>query len=87
MDIAWKVINGVALAGAALVANTVVKSGWKALTGNTPPAPGDEEATARLAEVLIFGALSGLVMAAARRTAVRSANKWYGGSKFNQLEV
>ncbi|MBV7363401.1 DUF4235 domain-containing protein [Actinomycetaceae bacterium TAE3-ERU4] len=87
MDISWKIVNGVALAGAALLANTVMKKVWKGVTGNTPPTPGEGEATATLPEVLVFGALSGLIMAVSRRTAVRTANKWYGGSKFNQLEV
>ncbi|OKL48321.1 hypothetical protein BSR29_01445 [Boudabousia liubingyangii] len=87
MDIAWKVTNAITLGVAALAANVAVKKIWQAATGNTPPAPGDEEATARLGEVLAFGAISGLAMAAARRGAVRTANRWYGGKKFNYLEV
>ena len=87
MDIGWKIVNGVTLAGAAIVANAVVKSAWKGITGHKPPQQGDEEATATMTEVLLFGAISGLFMAATRRTALRTANRWYGGDKFNHLEV
>ncbi|OKL48726.1 DUF4235 domain-containing protein [Boudabousia marimammalium] len=87
MDISWKVVNGLTLAGAAIVANLVVKNGWKLVTGHKPPTEGEEELQARMLEVLAFGAISGLVMAATRRFALGKANQWYGGSKFNQLEV
>ena len=87
MDISWKIVNGVALAGAAFAANSLVKTGWKLVTGHKPPTSGEEELQARMIEVLAFGAISGLVMAATRRAAMAGANKWYGGDKFNQVEV
>lgn len=87
MDIGWKITNGILVAGAAVAANAILKTVWKGVTGNTPPKPGEEEAQSRLIEVLAFGALSGLVMAAMRRSAVLTANKWYGGDQFNKLEA
>lgn len=85
MDIGWKLASAGSLAVATLAANTVVKFGWKAATGHTPPSDGEEAATANLAEVVIFAAVSGILVTVFQRLAMRKANHWYGGKKRNAL--
>lgn len=74
MQISDKILTAGALAAAGFIADKVVDKGWVLVTGR--PAPGkDEEDTAALAEVLIFAAVSGALVALTRRYALRGTKK------------
>ncbi|MDU0968899.1 MAG: DUF4235 domain-containing protein [Actinomycetaceae bacterium] len=79
MDIGWKIASAASLAAAGFVADKIVDVGWKAVTGRTAPRSPEEEAEANLAEVLIFGVVSGVLVTLIQRVAVKQTNKWYGG--------
>lgn len=76
MDIGWKVVSGGSAVVAGLVANKLLNVGWKVVTGHEPP---KDDEDVHLAEVVVFAAVSGAVVAAARQLALRGAAKWYGG--------
>ncbi len=73
----WRVLSAAAAMGAAAVANQVITRGWSAVAGK--PAPTDptnpEEVTWK--EALLFAALTGLVVQAARVMATRKAAQYY----------
>ena len=43
MDIGWKLVSGVAAAGAGLVANKAVDASWKGFTGHQSPTDDTED--------------------------------------------
>ncbi|MBD3689269.1 DUF4235 domain-containing protein [Nanchangia anserum] len=79
MDIGWKIASAGSLAVAGFIADKIVDLGWKAVTGHTAPRNAEEEAQANLAEVVIFGVVSGVLVTLIRRLTVKQTNKWYGG--------
>lgn len=79
MDIGWKIASAGSLAVAGFVADRIVDLGWKAVTGHTAPRGPEEEAKANLAEVILFGVISGVLVTLVQRVAVKQTNKWYGG--------
>ena len=87
MDIGWKAASAVSLAGAGLVANLVINSAWKLVTGHKPPQDGEEAAQASVLEVGIFAAISGVAVTLIQRAAMRRANSWYGGRDKDPLEL
>lgn len=79
MDIGWKLASAASLAVANIAAGQIVNVGWKAATGRKPPVEGEDAATATLLEVVLFGVISGVLIAVLQRFAVQKTNKWYGG--------
>ncbi|MDO5672664.1 MAG: DUF4235 domain-containing protein [Actinomycetaceae bacterium] len=79
MDIGWKIAQGAAIVVAGLVSDNIVDLGWKIFTGHKPPRDAEDEA--RIAEVLVFAVISGVIVALAQRFAVRKAAAWYGDRK------
>lgn len=86
MDIGWKIASAGSLAVAGFLADKIVDVGWKSVTGHTAPRNPEEEAEANLAEVVIFGVVSGVLVTLIQRFAVKQTNKWYGGRKKNAIE-
>lgn len=76
MDIRRKLIVGGALALAGMAANKVLSIGWKAVTGHEPPEEVDEPVDT-LGELLVFAAVSGVVVALTRQVALRGANRFF----------
>jgi hypothetical protein len=72
--LAWKVIGGVAVAGAAFVAKKALDGGWKAATGNPPPT-NPEHPDVAWREAIGFALLSGAVIGLAQLVAARNAAK------------
>lgn len=77
MNVSWKLASAAALALANLAAGQIVALAWKKVTGHEPPADGEEAAQASLMEVVLFGVLSGVVVAVFQRIAMKKANKWF----------
>lgn len=86
MDIGWKLASAASLAVANIAANQIVNVGWKLVTGHKPPSDGDDAATANVAEVVLFGVISGVLVILLQRAAVQKTNKWYGGRIKNALD-
>lgn len=84
MDMGWKIASAIAVVFAGFAADKIVDVGWKAATGHTPPR-GDDEASATVTELILFGAISGILVAIIRRQALRGANRWYGGKGVDKL--
>lgn len=80
MDIGWKAASTAALLIAGLVSDNIVNVAWKAVTGHHPPR-GEDEAEARLAELLVFAVVSAILATLLRRLTMKKAAKWYGGSQ------
>lgn len=76
MDIGWKLVSGVAAAGAGLVANKAVDASWKGFTGHQSPTD-DTEDEFGLGEILAFAILSAVVASVASVLARQVAKKWY----------
>lgn len=74
MDLTNKLISAGSLAGAGFLADKVVDKGWELFTGRPSPAQ-EEEDTVELVELLVFAAVSGVVLALARRYMMRGAKK------------
>lgn len=70
-----KVITAVATIVAGLVANKVLSAAWKGVTGHEPPVD-EKDGDFPLAEIVIFAAISGAIVALARAYANRGAAKW-----------
>ncbi len=70
-----KVITTVATILAGLVANKVLGAAWKGVTGHEPPLDENDDEFP-LAEIVLFAAISGALVALARSYANRGANKW-----------
>lgn len=75
-DMLWKVASAGALVVAGFVADKIVDVTWKLATGHTAPRD-EDEATAKITELVIFGALSGIFVTLIRRQALRGANRFY----------
>ncbi len=76
----WRVLGTGAAALATSVATKVVSKGWEVAVGR--PAPDDPNHPEDVAwkEAVIFAALSGLVVGAARVAATRKAAQYYAKS-------
>ncbi|HRW18805.1 MAG TPA: DUF4235 domain-containing protein [Dermatophilaceae bacterium] len=76
----WRALSAAAAMGAAAVAQKLVSKGWEVAAGK--PAPDDpanpEDVTWK--EALLFAALTGLVVSAARVAATRKAAQYYAKS-------
>lgn len=70
-----KVVTAVATIAAGLVANKVLGVAWKGITGHEPPMD-EKDGDLPVAEVVIFAAVSGALVALARVYANRGAAKW-----------
>lgn len=70
-----RVITTIATIGAGLVANKVLGMAWKGVTGHAPPLD-EKDGDFPLAEIVIFAAISGALVAFARVYANRGAAKW-----------
>ncbi len=79
MNVPYKVASAGALAISGIVANQVVDKGWKLVTGRESP-QGEDEDTARLAELIVFAVVSGVLVSLARRYALRGTKKFFGDS-------
>ena len=76
MDIGWKLASAAAMASAAYVAGKVAEGGWKVVTGHSAPIDDDED-EAPLTQLLIFAAISAVLVTLAQRYAMRGASKVY----------
>lgn len=76
MNIGAKIASGLVAAAAGMAANFVLKKGWRAVTGHE--APFDETQDVDLGELLVFAAVSGVVLTLFQRTASRQTAKWLG---------
>lgn len=85
MDIGWKIASAASLGLAGLVADKLVNVGWKAVTGHDAPKGPEEEAQANLAELIVFGVVSGVLVTLIQRVAIKQTNKWYGGRHKNAI--
>ncbi len=73
---AWKVLTGVAAAGAGIAARKVINVLWKSATGKEPPA-NPESPDVSLGEAVGWAVFSGAVMGVARMAATRqAAHQW-----------
>lgn len=70
-----RVVSTVAAVAAGLIANQGLKLLWKGITGHTPP-DDEKDSDAPIAEIVIFAAVSGALVALARTYANRGAHKW-----------
>ena len=70
-----KVVTTVAVIVAGLVANKVLGAAWKGVTGHEPPLD-EKDGEAPIAEIVLFAAISGALVALARAYANRGATKW-----------
>ena len=77
----WKVVAGVAAAGAGWLARNAVERAWTAVTGDAPP-ENPESPTTTWGEAIAWAVASGVLIEvarlAARRTAARSWERHYG---------
>lgn len=70
-----RVVRTVATLAAGLVTSKVLKVVWKKVTGHEPPED-EKDQDLPLAEIVIFAAISGALVALARTYADRGATKW-----------
>jgi hypothetical protein len=75
--LAWRVLSTGAALVAATVAHKAVTKGWEVATGR--PAPGDPTHPRQTSwpEALLFAAITGLAVGAARMAAMRKAAEYY----------
>lgn len=78
MNIGWKVLSAGAGLAAGFVANKILDVGWRAVLGHRPPTDDADIETYSVAEVIVFAAVSGAVIAVTRQLALQAADKWYG---------
>lgn len=79
MNVPYKVASAGALAVSGILANQIVDKGWKYVTGHESP-QGEDEDNARLAELITFAIISGVLVSLARRYALRGTKKYFGKS-------
>lgn len=79
MNVPYKVASAGALAVSGILANQIVDKGWKFVTGRESP-QGEDEDNARLAELIAFAIISGVLVSLARRYALRGTKKYFGKS-------
>ncbi|MGB8379751.1 MAG: DUF4235 domain-containing protein [Dermatophilaceae bacterium] len=74
---AWRVLSTGAAVIAATIAHKIVTKGWEVATGR--PAPGDPTHPQQTSwpEALLFAAITGLAVGAARMAATRKAAEYY----------
>lgn len=77
MDIPYKLATAGSLAIAGLIANQVVDKGWKLVTGHSSP-QGEDEDEARVAELIAFAVISGVLVSLTRRYALKGTKKFLG---------
>lgn len=70
-----KVVTTIAVIVAGLVANKALGAAWKGVTGHEPPLD-EKNDEAPIAEIVLFAAISGALVALARAYANRGAAKW-----------
>lgn len=75
-----RVVTLVASIGAGLVTSKVLSLAWKGITGHEPPED-EKDAEAPIAEIVLFAAVSGALVALARTYANRGAAKWLAGGQ------
>ncbi len=76
----WKVLGTGAAVLAAAVAERVVKTGWVVAAGKPAPADPSHPEESSWKEGVLFAALSGLAVGAARAAATRKAAQYYAQS-------
>lgn len=79
-DLAWTATSALTMFAAGFVANKIVSTGWRAVTGRAAPKDQDELLTAGLAEVVVFAVVSGALVSLTRELALRQAAVWYDRS-------
>ncbi|MGC0251902.1 DUF4235 domain-containing protein [Pseudactinotalea sp. Z1748] len=70
-----RVVTAVATIVAGLVANKVLGTAWKSVTGHEPPTD-DKDGSMPIAEIVLFAAISSALVALVRAYASRGAHKW-----------
>lgn len=78
-DTAWTAASILAVIAGATLARTVLKGGWRAATGNEPPADPDADDTSwkqALAWGISTGALIGIIRALARKGSSAAERRW-----------
>ena len=78
---AWSLMGGLTATGSGAVAKRVLHKGWKAVTGNEPPANPEHPRTTwpeAIAYAMISGALMGLARLVARKVAASAWEKRTG---------
>lgn len=76
-DFTWTATSALTMVAAGFVANKVVSTGWRAVTGRAAPKDQDELLSAGLAEVVVFAVVSGALVSLTRELALRQAAAWY----------
>ena len=79
-SLAWKVLGPGAALLAAAAANRLVVVGWKAASGKAAPTDPAHPEDSSWKEAILFAAISGFVVQAARVAAQRKAAEYYARS-------
>ncbi|MDO4242876.1 MAG: DUF4235 domain-containing protein [Actinomyces sp.] len=79
-NLAWTATSALTMVAAGFVADKIVSTGWKAVTGRATPKDQDELLTAGIAEVVVFAVVSGALISLTRELALRQAATWYDRS-------
>ncbi len=77
MNITGRIAKLAATGIASLVASKAAVRGWEGVTGNEPPA--DDDST--FSQIIVFAAVSAILVAALQFLANKGVNKLLGGSK------
>ena len=84
-DLAWTATSALTVMAAGFVAEKVISSGWKAVTGRPTPKDQEQVLSNRLGEVIVFAVISGALISLTRELALRQAATWYGGREMTAL--
>lgn len=73
---AEKIITTIAVAGAGFAASKALSWAWKFATGHNPPTDINDDGEVSIAELAIFAAVSGALVAIVQAQANKGAKKW-----------